>query len=91
RLFSPHQPLGAPQRRGPVVLSEGLAGHEPDRRTRAANQLGAHAAAVSQTFRRWRISWGCAYFHRTSRSVRLSDEGRLFYQKVSPAMSQIDV
>ncbi|WP_213976515.1 LysR family transcriptional regulator, partial [Serratia marcescens] len=59
--------------------------------TRAASQLGVTPPAVSQNIQALENQLGVRLFHRTSRSVRLSDEGRLFYQKVSPAMSQIDV
>ena len=59
--------------------------------TRAANQLGVTPPAVSQNIQALENQLGVRLFHRTSRSVRLSDEGRLFYQKVSPAMNQIDV
>ena len=58
--------------------------------TRAANQLGVTPPAVSQNIQALENQLGVRLFHRTSRSVRLSDEGRLFYQKVSPAMNQID-
>ncbi|MEL5476373.1 LysR family transcriptional regulator [Serratia marcescens] len=59
--------------------------------TRAASQLGVTPPAVSQNIQALENQLGVRLFHRTSRSVRLSDEGRLFYQKVSPAMGQIDV
>lgn len=63
----------------------------PGNFTRAASQLGVTPPAVSQNIQALENQLGVRLFHRTSRSVRLSDEGRLFYQKVSPAMSQIDV
>lgn len=59
--------------------------------TQAANQLGVTPPAVSQNIQALETRLGVRLFNRTSRSVRLSDEGRLFYQRVAPAMGQIDV
>ncbi|WP_261136140.1 LysR family transcriptional regulator [Serratia entomophila] len=59
--------------------------------TQAASHLGVTPPAVSQNIQALESRLGVRLFHRTSRSVRLSDEGRIFYQRVSPAMSQIDV
>lgn len=59
--------------------------------TQAANHLGVTPPAVSQNIQALETRLGVRLFNRTSRSVRLSDEGRLFYQRVAPAMGQIDV
>lgn len=59
--------------------------------THAARQLGVTPPAVSQNIQTLETRLGIRLFNRTSRSVRLSDEGKLFYQSVAPAMSQIDV
>lgn len=59
--------------------------------TQAANQLGVTPPAVSQNIQALETRLGVRLFNRTSRSVRLSDEGKIFYRRVAPAMSQIDV
>jgi DNA-binding transcriptional LysR family regulator len=59
--------------------------------TQAANQLGVTPPAVSQNIQALETRLGVRLFNRTSRSVRLSDEGRLFFQRVAPAMGQIDM
>lgn len=59
--------------------------------THAANHLGVTPSAVSQNIQALEARLGVRLFNRTSRSVRLSDEGKTFYQRVAPAMSQIDV
>lgn len=59
--------------------------------TLAANQLGVSPPAVSQNIRALEAQLGVRLFNRTSRSVRLSDEGRAFYEKIAPAMNQIEV
>lgn len=59
--------------------------------TQAANHLGVTPPAVSQNIQALETRLGVRLFNRTSRSVRLSDEGKIFYRRVAPAMSQIDV
>ncbi|MHA7846929.1 LysR family transcriptional regulator [Serratia sp. D1N4] len=59
--------------------------------TQAANHLGVTPPAVSQNIQALEARLGIRLFNRTSRSVKLSDEGRAFYEKVVPAMSQIDI
>ncbi|AHG22432.1 LysR family transcriptional regulator [Chania multitudinisentens RB-25] len=59
--------------------------------TQAANYLGVTPPAVSQNIQALEARLGVRLFNRTSRSVRLSDEGQMFYQKVAPAMNQIDI
>ncbi|SMB34972.1 LysR family transcriptional regulator [Serratia proteamaculans] len=59
--------------------------------TQAANQLGVTPPAVSQNIQALETRLGVRLFNRTSRSVRLSDEGNLFFQRVAPAMGQIEV
>lgn len=59
--------------------------------TQAANHLGVTPPAVSQNIQTLETRLGIRLFNRTSRSVRLSDEGKIFYQRVAPAMNQIDV
>lgn len=58
--------------------------------TQAAKHLGVTPPAVSQNIQALEKQLGVRLFNRTSRSVRLSDEGQAFYEKVTPAMSQID-
>ncbi|QKJ59262.1 LysR family transcriptional regulator [Serratia fonticola] len=59
--------------------------------TQAANHLGVTPPAVSQNIRALEAHLGVRLFNRTSRSVRLSDEGLAFYEKIAPAMSQIEI
>ncbi len=59
--------------------------------TQAANQLGVTPPAVSQNIQALEARLGIRLFNRTSRSVRLSDEGRRFYEKVAPAMGLIEI
>lgn len=46
--------------------------------TQAANQLGVTPPAVSQNIQALETRLGVRLFNRTSRSVRLSDEGKIF-------------
>ncbi|CAI2071522.1 MULTISPECIES: LysR family transcriptional regulator [Serratia] len=59
--------------------------------TQAANHLGVTPPAVSQNVRALEALLGVRLFNRTSRSVRLSDEGLAFYEQIAPAMGQIEV
>lgn len=59
--------------------------------TQAANHLGVTPPAVSQNIRALEALLGVRLFNRTSRSVRLSDEGLAFYEKIAPAMCQIEI
>ncbi|MBU3892563.1 LysR family transcriptional regulator [Serratia rubidaea] len=59
--------------------------------TRAANHLGVTPPAVSQNIQALENRLGVRLFNRTSRSVRLSDEGQRFYHSVMPAMRDIDI
>ncbi len=59
--------------------------------TQAANHLGVTPPAVSQNIRALEAHLGVRLFNRTSRSVRLSDEGLAFYEKIAPAMGQIEI
>lgn len=58
--------------------------------TQAANQLGVTPPAVSQNIQALEARLGVRLFNRTSRSVRLSDQGQAFYEKIAPAMGQIE-
>ncbi|MBD8452947.1 LysR family transcriptional regulator [Serratia rubidaea] len=59
--------------------------------TRAANQLGVTPPAVSQNIQALESRLGVRLFNRTSRSVRLSEEGQRFYHSVAPAMRDIGI
>ncbi|UAN60095.1 LysR family transcriptional regulator [Serratia sp. JSRIV004] len=59
--------------------------------TQAANHLGVTPPAVSQNIRALEAHLGVRLFNRTSRSVRLSDEGLAFYERIAPAMGQIEI
>ncbi|UAN48269.1 LysR family transcriptional regulator [Serratia sp. JSRIV001] len=59
--------------------------------TQAANHLGVTPPAVSQNIRALEAQLGVRLFNRTSRSVRLSDEGLAFYERIAPAMGQIEI
>lgn len=58
--------------------------------TSAAGQLGVTPAAVSRSVRRIEERLGVRLFARTTRQIRLTDEGRLYYEKCRQALAQID-
>lgn len=58
--------------------------------TAAAARLGMSPSAVSQTIRGLEDRVGTALFSRTTRSVALTEAGKLFLAQVRPAMAEID-
>lgn len=57
---------------------------------RAAQELGLTQPAVSRAVSRLEQRIGVRLFHRTSRSVTLTDDGRRFYEAVAPLLAGIE-
>lgn len=57
----------------------------------AAARIGVTRSAVSQTMRRLEEQLGIALFHRTTRSVRLTEAGEQLYADIAPALSEIEL
>lgn len=57
--------------------------------TAAANAAGITPAAVSRTVARLEARLGAQLFMRTTRSVRLSDGGRAYYEQCKQALAQL--
>jgi DNA-binding transcriptional LysR family regulator len=57
---------------------------------RAADALGVTASGVSHAIRRLEQRVGVRLLDRTTRSVRLSEEGRRFYERVKPNLAAIE-
>jgi len=57
---------------------------------RAADALGISASGVSRAIARLEARIGVRLLDRTTRSVRLTDEGRRFYERVSPCLAGIE-
>ncbi|MBY0334509.1 MAG: LysR family transcriptional regulator [Acetobacteraceae bacterium] len=55
----------------------------------AAAHLGITRPAVSQAIRRLEDRLGVALFHRTTRSVSLTEAGALLHQRMAPAIGEI--
>lgn len=55
----------------------------------AADRLGVTRSAISQGMRRLETALGQPLFHRTTRSVRLTEEGERFLQSVSDPLAEI--
>jgi DNA-binding transcriptional LysR family regulator len=58
--------------------------------TRAARRLGLSPSALSRRVSRLEQEIGVRLFHRTTRAVRLSDEGRAFFERARAALREID-
>lgn len=56
----------------------------------ASERLGVTRSAVSQSIRRMEDRLGVALVQRTTRSVILTEAGRKLYDRVAPAMSDVD-
>src|SRR5882724_3155013 len=56
---------------------------------RAATELGASASALSHAVASLEERLGVKLFHRTTRSVSLSEAGERFLERVRPALGQI--
>ncbi|WP_207484328.1 LysR family transcriptional regulator [Arenibaculum pallidiluteum] len=57
---------------------------------RAGEALGLTQSAVSRAVARLEQRVGIRIFHRTARSISLTDEGRRFYEAVSPLLAGIE-
>ena len=57
--------------------------------TKAAEMLYSNQPNVTRVIKNLEQSLGCALFHRTSRSVRLTPEGEELFAHIAPAMQQI--
>lgn len=58
--------------------------------TRAAESLGVPKASISQAVQQLEGKLHTQLFHRTTRSVQLTPDGHLFYQKCKDVLSEID-
>ena len=58
--------------------------------TRAANRLGITPAAVSRAISRHEAALGVRLFRRTTRSVRITEEGQTYYERCRQALALID-
>jgi len=58
--------------------------------TRAADELGVSASALSQTVRALEAQLGVRLLHRTTRRVALSEHGARFLEQVKPGLAQIE-
>jgi DNA-binding transcriptional LysR family regulator len=58
--------------------------------TRAAEALGITAAAVSRAIGRLEDRLGLQLFARTTRRMRLTDHGRIYYEQCRQALTQIE-
>lgn len=58
--------------------------------TSAAEALGVTPAAVSRSVRRIEERLGVRLFARTTRQIRLTDAGRLYYEQCRQALTQIE-
>ena len=54
---------------------------------RASARLGVSSPALSQTIRALEDRLGVRLFHRTTRSVAVTETGRLLYDRVAPLFS----
>lgn len=55
----------------------------------ASDRLGVTRSAVSQTIGRLETKLGIALFHRTTRSMRLTEAGEHLYASVAPAIAEV--
>lgn len=58
--------------------------------TRAAVEMEVSASALSQALRQLETHVGVRLLHRTTRRVGLTEAGRAFLERISPALSEID-
>lgn len=56
----------------------------------AAEQMGLSRSAVGKAIARLEERLGVQLFHRTTRSLNLTDEGALFYERCSGALAEIN-
>jgi DNA-binding transcriptional LysR family regulator len=58
--------------------------------TRAAEALGLTPSGVGRAIQRLEARIGVRLLHRTTRSLRLTDEGRRFWERVGPLLDGIE-
>jgi DNA-binding transcriptional LysR family regulator len=58
--------------------------------TRAAQRLGVTPAAVSRAIARHEAALGVRLFRRTTRTVKLTDDGQVYYERCRQALALID-
>ncbi|KAA9002706.1 LysR family transcriptional regulator [Affinibrenneria salicis] len=58
--------------------------------SRAAESLAIPRATVSQTLKRLELRLGVRLFERTTRQVRITDEGRLYHQRCVQLLAEMD-
>src|SRR5215472_3808820 len=58
--------------------------------TRAAAELEVTPSALSQTLRQLETHVGVRLLHRTTRRVGLTEAGRAFLERITPALGEID-
>ncbi|MFP1765536.1 LysR family transcriptional regulator [Lonsdalea quercina] len=63
---------------------------ETENFSRTAEGLGLPRATVSQTLKRLELRLGVRLAERTTRQVRITDEGRLYYQRCTQLLSAFD-
>ena len=56
---------------------------------RAADRLGVTRSAVSQTIQKLEAQLGVALFHRTTRSVRLTEAGAQLFETATPGLADL--
>ncbi len=56
---------------------------------KAANSLGLTQSAVSRAIGKLEVRIGIRLFHRTTRTVKLTAEGRQFYEEIAPLLDGI--
>ena len=57
---------------------------------KAAKALGVTQSAVSRAISKLEVRIGIRLFHRTTRTVKLTAEGRQFYEEIAPLLSGIE-
>ena len=58
--------------------------------TAAAEKLGLSRSAIGKCIARLELGLGARLLHRSTRSVSLSDEGRVFYEHAQRILSEVD-
>jgi DNA-binding transcriptional LysR family regulator len=58
--------------------------------TRAAEALGLTPSGVGRAIQRLEARLGVRLLHRTTRSIRLTDEGRRFWERVGPLLDGVE-
>lgn len=58
--------------------------------TRAADSLGIHKGRASTAVRRLEADLGVRLLHRTTRSVRLTEDGRAFHARARTLLAEVD-